>query len=720
MNARKEHDVEDASDRAAKRRKSQLMRVPLRKITFWNSNRGGMAISGYHVHEIAHGIMTNKTKLKRYGHVDIVEIPPKLLETIRKENRERCSQEPLLPLFHEDIAYVCITKTHFTHAQKLAQDGNRFLYNETDVLIKWQADDTEGADIQESGPLCQIFDCSLFDDLNAMDALGTEDNLNADIAMGEDEMQAFGRISGIMARMCACQDKDVIPNAMTLMQVSGLGGYSYDDWKGFILLRLSLGKGNAVAQILQSISFKACSGRVRVRPDDFALVATLDPRAPWAKVAMMLFQYIGNMNASRKPSAVFNICPAKVSPKLQSDIIKELVEETAVVLKVDRFIFSMLKTYELPPNGRMSDLMTARGEFLANQGRFMIRIGTELKNYAMKIAAARRTQTAEARLAIVQAQSVDGQAKAELLFREKLVNAKLYTKDTLPTLQNHVSAAQDQTVAAPSQAILSSVQQEPSSDIVFCESPETELGHAPVITEAHVYRRLGITGPGKNVLALIMPQVVMPQVDTDVKAEVEQEGIGRRGMWALVVDSHAPFEQVDTDVKAEVEDNSSGLANVSEDQPSTEPAENSDSSQPNVVGTWRIVRLRNLCLPNAVVELSQESGDVCMTVSTDDLRAVPKSSANPVIQHPSIIIGDKPLDAYDYELKSMAVAKIFAEHMLLSTHLGAHLSVAGVTVHRLSEEGKTPLVLQLRANASFKKGTLVLTPADGEVMLQDS
>jgi len=595
--------------------------------------------------------------------------------------------------------------------------------------IKWQADDTEGAEIQESGPLCQIFDCGLFDDPNAMDALGTEDNLNADIAMGEDEMQAFGRISGIMARMSACQDKDVLPNAMTLVQVSGLGGYSYDDWRGFILLRSSLGKG-PVAQILQSISFKACSGRVRVRPDDFALVATLDPRAPWAKVAMMLFQYLGNMNAARKPSTVFNISPAKVAPKLQSDIIKELVEETAVVLKVDRFIFSMLKTYDNSTGAGttvcgVSDLMTARGEFLANQGRFMIKIGTELKNYAMKIAAARRTQTAEARLAIVEVESVDGQAKAEFSFREKLVIAKLYTKDTLPTLQNHVSAAQDQTVAAPSQAILSSVQQEPSSDIVFCESPETELGHAPVITEAHVYRRLGITGPGKNVLALIMPQVVMPQVvmppvDTDVKAEVEQEGIGRRGMWALVVDSHAPFEQVDTDVKAEVEDNSSGLANVSEDQPSTEPAENSDSSQPNVVGTWRIVRLRNLCLPNAVVELSQESGDVCITVNMDDLRAVPISSAKPVIQHPSIIIGDKPLNAYDYEVKSMAVAKSFAEHMLVSTHLGAHLSVAGVTVHILSEEGKTPLVLQLRANASFKKGTLVLTPADGEVMLQDS
>ena len=215
MNARKEHDVEDASDRAAKRRKSQLMRVPLRKITFWNSNRGGMAISGHHVHQIAHGIMTTKTKLMRYGHVDIVEIPANLLEKIRKENRERCSQEPLLPLFHEDIAYVCITKTHFTHAQKLAQDGNRFLYNGTDMPIKWQADDTEGAEIQESGPLCQIFDSVLFDDPNAMDALGTEDNLNADIAMGEDEMQAFGRISGIMARMSACQDKDVLPNAMT-------------------------------------------------------------------------------------------------------------------------------------------------------------------------------------------------------------------------------------------------------------------------------------------------------------------------------------------------------------------------------------------------------------------------------------------------------------------------------------------------------------------------
>ena len=339
--------------------------------------------------------------------------------------------------------------------------------------------------------------------------------------------------------------------------------------------------------------------------------------------------------------------------------------------------------------------MTARGEFLANQGRFMIRIATALKNYAIKTAANRGTQTAEARLAIVEVESVDGQAKAEFSFREKLVIAKLYTKDTLPIVQNPLGAAQDKTVAAPSQATLSSVKQEPSSDSVFSElfGPETLLGDAPVTNEAHVYRRLGITGPGKDVLAWIMPQVVIPQV---------------------------VMPQVAIDVKAEEEDNSQGLATVSEDQPSTEPAENSDSVQPIGGGTFRIVRLRSLCLPNAVVELSQESGDVCITVHMDDLRAVPISSAKPVIQHPSIIIADKPLDAYDYEANSLADARSFAEHMLVSTHLGAHLSVAGVTVHDLSEEGKSTLVLQLRANAAFKKGTLVLAPADGEVMLQDS
>ena len=43
-----------------------------------------------------------------------------------------------------------------------------------------------------------------------------------------------------------------------------------------------------------------------------------------------------------------------------------------------------------------------------------------------------------------------------------------------------------------------------------------------------------------------------------------------------------------------------------------------------------------------------------------------------------------------------------------------------LSVYLLSDEGKLPLILQVRANVPFKKGMLRLAPAFGEVIAEDS
>ena len=87
---KRERSVEDASDRAQRHRKHGLVRIRLELIGFWPDNRGGLGISPYHVHDVAWDCAANKTKLPRYGHVDIVEIPAPLLEQIREINRATC------------------------------------------------------------------------------------------------------------------------------------------------------------------------------------------------------------------------------------------------------------------------------------------------------------------------------------------------------------------------------------------------------------------------------------------------------------------------------------------------------------------------------------------------------------------------------------------------------------------------------------------------------
>ena len=161
--------LEDASGRAQKQRKPGNMRIPLDKIGFMPDNRGGVGCSSHHVHEAARGLKANKTELARYDHVDPVEIPSDALQEIRGINALA-----LMPRFSSGMQYVCASKTHFVHCQKLAKDGNRFLFNEGETLPE---EDVEGNQIQEQGPVRAINHSASFHDSAAMGALAVEDNL---------------------------------------------------------------------------------------------------------------------------------------------------------------------------------------------------------------------------------------------------------------------------------------------------------------------------------------------------------------------------------------------------------------------------------------------------------------------------------------------------------------------------------------------------------------
>ena len=117
------------------------------------------------------------TRLSRYQCVDIVEIPADMLEQIHKVNRRKCESDPLMPRFSADIKYVCATKTHFVHAQKLAQEGGHALYNQgAGGSLKWKPEDTEGALILDKGPICVIYSSDLLNDVDALFALMCGDN----------------------------------------------------------------------------------------------------------------------------------------------------------------------------------------------------------------------------------------------------------------------------------------------------------------------------------------------------------------------------------------------------------------------------------------------------------------------------------------------------------------------------------------------------------------
>ena len=379
------------------------MRVPLEKIGFWPGNRGGLGLSPYHVHGVAWDCVANKTKLSRYGHVDLLEVPSSLLPKFREENRACCESDPLMPRFRPEMEFVCASKTHFVHAQKLGKEGNRTLFNKADTaMITWQPGDTEAIEIGKHGPVCAIFEEGIFEDPDAVNALCSDDNLNATVQLSEDEMQAFGRVDAMMNRMALSRGSGVVKvdQVIEALQVSGLGQFSVQEWKHFLALRSSLPA--SVAKILQACQFNAAAGRVRVRAADFAIAAKLDKYVPWSKVSVMLWQYIGALDTKAlsqgEHMTTFGGRKEVIAKKLKEDAFVELQAERPFRLDFEAFIKAILKHYGNPkpaPSMITEDrcaqaLLTARGQFLATCGRYIIKIATALADAQKKAMARRR------------------------------------------------------------------------------------------------------------------------------------------------------------------------------------------------------------------------------------------------------------------------------------------------------------------------------------------
>ena len=269
----KHSDMVDPSDRAQACRTGSLVRVHLDMIGVRPENRAGCGLNPRHVHEVAADCLANITKQSRYKHVDIIEIPAHLKEKILKANATMCESDPLMPKFSPDIKYVCVTKTHFTHAQKLAKDGNRALFNNGARII-WQKDDGEGRDILNDGPECCIYRAELLNDSEAVTALANEDNMDAEICWGEDEMQAFGRIDIIFCKLAPSQDEVPKLNIMlNELNRAGLGNFPEKSWKDMCALRYKL--STASADVLKNCQFLIVASQRRVRSDDFEMVSRL-------------------------------------------------------------------------------------------------------------------------------------------------------------------------------------------------------------------------------------------------------------------------------------------------------------------------------------------------------------------------------------------------------------------------------------------------------------
>ena len=350
----------DPSDRAEGHKKPGLYRVPLDEIGFWPGNRNGNGINPYHVHRVAHDIMTQKFRSTRCQGLSLVEIPDRCLGEIRMANQLQCDSDDLLPAFSSKIRYVCATKTHCIHGLKLCVQKSHKLYNDPDApLIQFRKDDLESVEIAGQGVLAYVYRDTLFDDLTAFEALVEDGNLNSAIENGMDEMQAFGRVDILMSRMSEKErwkgKKPTDAEVLKEVEKIGFGKFPVEDWMNLIQLRCCLEP--ELAKVLRTCQFEACASRVRVRPGDFALVSELHADVPWVKVAILLQKYIGTLHekfptvekgGKKRPCIAFTERETEVAQKLSITCMAQLRQEVQLQKAIENRYICDLRVGEPP------------------------------------------------------------------------------------------------------------------------------------------------------------------------------------------------------------------------------------------------------------------------------------------------------------------------------------------------------------------------------------
>ena len=227
--------IHDPLERALSYREDGLARKKVRLFGFHQDNRGTMGISSYHTHEVAYsclgGVLAN-----RYRQVDAVRVPENRLEGWRQINKNKCDNDALMPKFSPDMRLAVLTKTHFSHAVKLEEDGARTLFNKGQIPIKFKAAGTEAMKLHEDGVITCIYSEVLWDDRDALVALMQSDNDDADVQMREDELQFQGRIDQKI-REANLTDPTKVLEAVKLC---GLRTFTSEEAAAFIDFRMAL------------------------------------------------------------------------------------------------------------------------------------------------------------------------------------------------------------------------------------------------------------------------------------------------------------------------------------------------------------------------------------------------------------------------------------------------------------------------------------------------
>ena len=338
-------------------------------------NRGRLGVSSFHVHEVVESIRSDGLSRHRYRDATVVRVPAQHLEEFRKFNRDMCDGDDQLPPFSAEMKYALLTKNHLVHALKLFLCASVHFQSSKEI-IKPNPADTQLLRHIEDGVACEVMEDQLWLlDFDGMMGIIGEDNMNAAVDMGINEMEVMQLISSELEALSPTLDHKQRFEACMARVKSHFGSQSFSDADITHLYNFAVRVPRHLCKNLGELHFSLIPpALLRCRPSDFGAVAKIDATHPYCKVALIVSLYLGASGGTgqvrRQVGGVATFCPT-----VKKEVLKQLGVDVAMKKDIEGFLKIVLRNYKV-------DMTVVTVKLLLHaRARLFYRCGRMLQNW---------------------------------------------------------------------------------------------------------------------------------------------------------------------------------------------------------------------------------------------------------------------------------------------------------------------------------------------------
>ena len=152
-----------------------------------------------------------------------------------------------------------------------------------------------------------------------------------------------------------------------------------------------MGLTKEIADVLIHCHQSLSAGMTRVKMADWGLLAKLDKRAPFAKVCLLMMQYVSPLSAIKPEGTAmtFHCQVARAdnfATKLSKEIVLELETEGTFCCRVQEVVITIISSHTIPESGEdvMTEVYKCRGHLMSNAGKVMKQVAGDLISESKK------------------------------------------------------------------------------------------------------------------------------------------------------------------------------------------------------------------------------------------------------------------------------------------------------------------------------------------------